>query len=94
MKRALPSFFLILSVITLSCTDSKIDKIKSASVKKVLGMIESMAKNDAEQYASFWKAFLSPINLTPLEFTKFLNVLIKTFQQFAGHLILPSRTTQ
>ncbi len=44
-----------------------IDKIKSASVKKVLGMIESMAKNDAEAYASFWKAFGSVMKEGPIE---------------------------
>ncbi len=44
-----------------------IDKIKSASVKKVLGMIESMAKNDAEQYAVFWKAFGNVIKEGPIE---------------------------
>jgi predicted 3-demethylubiquinone-9 3-methyltransferase (glyoxalase superfamily) len=35
MKRTLPSLFLILSLITLSCTDSKIDKIKSAEIEKL-----------------------------------------------------------
>ena len=44
-----------------------IDKIKSASVKKVLGMIESMAKNDAEAYASFWKAFGNVMKEGPIE---------------------------
>ena len=34
-----------------------IDKIRNASVKKVLGMLEKMAKNDAEEYAVFWKTF-------------------------------------
>jgi molecular chaperone HtpG len=44
-----------------------IDKIKSASVKKVLGMIESMAKNDAEAYASFWEAFGNVMKEGPIE---------------------------
>lgn len=44
-----------------------IDKIKSASVKKVLGMIESMAKNDTEAYASFWKAFGNVMKEGPIE---------------------------
>lgn len=44
-----------------------IDKIKSASVKKVLGMLDSMAKNDAEQYAIFWKAFGSVMKEGPIE---------------------------
>ncbi|MDH5394326.1 MAG: molecular chaperone HtpG [Gammaproteobacteria bacterium] len=34
-----------------------IDKIRGASIKKVLGMLEKMAKNDAEEYAGFWRTF-------------------------------------
>lgn len=44
-----------------------IDRIKSASVKKVLGMIESMAKDDPEQYASFWKSFGNVMKEGPIE---------------------------
>jgi len=34
-----------------------IDNIRAGSVKKVLGLLEKMAKDDAEKYASFWKEF-------------------------------------
>jgi molecular chaperone HtpG len=34
-----------------------IDTIRSGSVKKVLGLLESMAKNEPETYADFWKQF-------------------------------------
>jgi molecular chaperone HtpG len=34
-----------------------IDNIRAGSVKKVLGMMEKMAKDDAEKYSSFWKEF-------------------------------------
>ncbi|HFE38892.1 MAG TPA: molecular chaperone HtpG [Gammaproteobacteria bacterium] len=34
-----------------------IDKMRAASVKKVLGLLESMAKNNTEDYATVWKAF-------------------------------------
>lgn len=34
-----------------------IDKIRGSSVKKILGKLESLAKNDAEQYGQFWEAF-------------------------------------
>jgi molecular chaperone HtpG len=34
-----------------------IDSMKSGSVKKVLSLLESMAKNDAEKYAEFWQQF-------------------------------------
>ncbi len=44
-----------------------IDKIKSASVKKVLGMLESMAKKDAEQYTTFWNAFGNVLKEGPIE---------------------------
>lgn len=44
-----------------------IDKIRSASVKKVLGMLESMAKNDQEQYAEFWKTFGMVMKEGPIE---------------------------
>ncbi|QLQ01839.1 MAG: molecular chaperone HtpG [Thiobacillus sp.] len=34
-----------------------IDAIKNGSVKKVLGLLEDMAENQPEQYATFWNAF-------------------------------------
>ncbi len=34
-----------------------LDSIRSGSVKKILGLLEDMAKNDSEKYAKFWKAF-------------------------------------
>ncbi len=34
-----------------------IDSIRAASVKKVLGLLENMAKNDAEKYRSFWEQY-------------------------------------
>ena len=34
-----------------------IDTIRAASVKKVLGLLENMAKNEAEKYAEFWAQF-------------------------------------
>ena len=44
-----------------------IDKIRSASVKKVLGLLDSMAKNDKEQYAKFWSAFGQVMKEGPIE---------------------------
>ncbi len=35
----------------------QIDVMRAASVKKVLGLLSSMAKDDAEKYQSFWKEF-------------------------------------
>ena len=38
--------------------DNKIiDSIRSGSVKKILGLLESMAKNETEKYRDFWSAF-------------------------------------
>lgn len=34
-----------------------IDTIRGASVKKVLGLLESLAKDDPEKYTTFWKEF-------------------------------------
>ena len=34
-----------------------IDTIRAASVKKVLGLLENMVKNEAEKYAEFWAQF-------------------------------------
>ncbi len=34
-----------------------IDTIRAASVKKILGLLESLAKNEAEKYSQFWSTF-------------------------------------
>jgi len=34
-----------------------IDNIRAGSIKKVLGLLEDLAKNDSEKYAAFWKEF-------------------------------------
>ena len=44
-----------------------IDKIRAASVKKVLGMLETMAKKEPEQYAEFWKVFGQVLKEGPIE---------------------------
>lgn len=38
-------------------SNKTIDSMKNGSVKKVLGLLESMAKNEAEKYQAFWKEF-------------------------------------
>lgn len=37
--------------------DKKIDSIRTASTKRILGLLEKMAKNDVEKYQKFWKEF-------------------------------------
>ncbi len=44
-----------------------IDRIRGASVKKVLGKIESMAKDQPEEYASFWETFGQVMKEGPIE---------------------------
>jgi molecular chaperone HtpG len=44
-----------------------IDRIRGASVKKVLGLLESMKKNDPEKYATFWKSFGQVLKEGPIE---------------------------
>jgi molecular chaperone HtpG len=44
-----------------------IDRIRSASVKKVLSMLESLQKDDKEKYATFWKSFGQVLKEGPIE---------------------------
>ena len=44
-----------------------IDRIRGASVKKVLGLLEKLAKDDAEAYAEFWKTFGQVLKEGPIE---------------------------
>lgn len=44
-----------------------IDRIRGASVKKILGKLESMAKDQPEEYASFWKTFGTVMKEGPIE---------------------------
>ncbi len=44
-----------------------IDRIRGASVKKILGKLEAMAKDEPEQYASFWKTFGQVLKEGPIE---------------------------
>jgi molecular chaperone HtpG len=37
--------------------DKKIDSIRTASTKRILGLLEKIAKNDGEKYQKFWKEF-------------------------------------
>ena len=44
-----------------------IDKIRAASVKKTLGLLESLAKDEVEKYAGFWKTFGQVLKEGPIE---------------------------
>lgn len=47
--------------------NKSIDTIRAASVKKVLGVLEDLANNDPEKYATFWKEFGRVIKEGPVE---------------------------
>ncbi|MES9912024.1 MAG: molecular chaperone HtpG, partial [Candidatus Sedimenticola sp. 4PFRAG1] len=47
--------------------DKKIDSIRTASTKRVLGLLEKMAKNDAEKYQTFWGQFGKVLKEGPAE---------------------------
>ncbi len=47
--------------------DRKIDSIRSANVKRVLGLLEKMAKDDAEKYQKFWDEFGKVLKEGPAE---------------------------
>ncbi|RFA30863.1 molecular chaperone HtpG [Alkalilimnicola ehrlichii] len=44
-----------------------LDRIRSASVKRVLDLLETMAKNEPEQYAGFWQTFGRVLKEGPAE---------------------------
>ncbi len=47
--------------------DKKIDTIRNANVKRVLGLLEKMAKDDSEKYQKFWKEFGNVLKEGPAE---------------------------
>ena len=47
--------------------DRKIDSIRSANVKRVLGLLEKLAKGDEEKYQTFWKEFGRVLKEGPAE---------------------------
>ncbi|HHW78317.1 MAG TPA: molecular chaperone HtpG [Xanthomonadaceae bacterium] len=44
-----------------------VDSIRAGSVKKVLGLLEDLAENDAEKYGKFWKEFGRVLKEGPAE---------------------------
>jgi len=45
----------------------QINTIKSGAVKKILGLMENLAKNDAEKYTTFWQQFGTVLKEGPIE---------------------------
>ena len=48
-------------------SNKTIDRIKTGCVKRVLGMLESMAENEKDKYAEFWKEFGQVLKEGPVE---------------------------
>jgi molecular chaperone HtpG len=44
-----------------------LEKIRSGAVKKVLGLLEDLVKNEPEKYAAFWKEFGQAFKEGPIE---------------------------
>ncbi len=47
--------------------DKKIDTIRTASTKRILGLLEKLAKDDVEKYQKFWKEFGKVMKEGPAE---------------------------
>ncbi|WP_139557643.1 molecular chaperone HtpG [Methylotetracoccus oryzae] len=47
--------------------NKQLEKIRSGAVKKVLGLLEDIAANEPEKYATFWKEFGSVLKEGPIE---------------------------
>ncbi|MET0100213.1 MAG: molecular chaperone HtpG [Sedimenticola sp.] len=47
--------------------DKKIDTIRNANTKRILGLLEKMAKNDADKYQTFWDQFGKVLKEGPAE---------------------------
>jgi molecular chaperone HtpG len=47
-----------------------LEKIRSGAVKKVLGLLEDLAKNEPEKYTTFWKEFGQAFKEGPIEDNK------------------------
>ncbi|MGD8955752.1 MAG: molecular chaperone HtpG [Chromatiaceae bacterium] len=47
--------------------DKKIDTIRSANVKRILGLLEKLAKKDADKYQTFWREFGKVLKEGPAE---------------------------
>ena len=62
-----------------------IENMKSGSVKKILGLLESMAKNDPEKYATFWKEFGKVMKEGPVEDSSNREQVLKLLRYASTH---------
>ena len=62
-----------------------IDTIRAASTKKILGHLEKMAKNNAEDYATFWQEFGRVLKEGPAEDAGNKEKIAKLFRYASTH---------
>jgi len=62
-----------------------IDTIRNASVKKILGMLEKMAKKKPEEYTVFWKEFGQVLKEGPVEDFANRDRIMKLFRYSSTH---------
>ncbi len=69
-----------------------IDSIRAGSVKKVLGMMESLAKNDADKFATLWSTFGQVIKEGPVEDAANRERILKICRFASTHADTPEQT--
>jgi molecular chaperone HtpG len=62
-----------------------LEKIRSGAVKKVLGLLEDLAKNDPEKYTTFWQQFGQAFKEGPIEDTKNKDKIAKLLRFSSTH---------
>ncbi len=62
-----------------------VENMKSGSVKKILGLLESMVKNDPAKYADFWKEFGKVMKEGPVEDTNNRERVLKLLRFASTH---------
>ncbi len=62
-----------------------VENMKSGSVKKILGLLDSMAKNDPAKYADFWKEFGKVMKEGPVEDTNNREQVLKLLRFASTH---------
>lgn len=65
--------------------NKQIETIRAGAVKKVLGLLEGLAKNDAEKYQVFWKEFGRVIKEGPIEDFKNKDKIAKLLRFSSTH---------
>jgi len=62
-----------------------LEKIRSGAVKKVLGLLEDLAKNEPEKYTTFWQQFGQAFKEGPIEDTKNKDKIAKLLRFSSTH---------